>query len=898
MPPPKKPKSGPTSAEQFLSKEELSKLTNVELATAASTPAATPPASSGEDETPTKSKHGREGVSKKLAHDNKGHVHILKELCAKRDESVKVEYLPETSLPARKGKSPPHNAEHLDNPRPDKNATAASSASGRAQREKNLHDTLSLKMPGKNMPPFGHVLASKTTEGHYIQVLERQGQQLVSETVITQVQHQHQQQQHPQQQQQQQPNVVPAFCQSMIQLPPSNTSLTRSCTSTTFSGASALVNQLPPYLQDNSSVCSPHSQTTTSEPYDLSLKKVCAPFGRGVDVDLKYHPDISPSSTGTLPAAAFVAFAATGQQHSALGDHDKLLLTSTGRYLNNTQGISTKCTSDTTQFLQGDGIPGLKSTMLTQVTPNVMSILTGGKPTVLLSDQVQTFPVAPLSRSSVSTDSGISGKESLPGSPLGVKRRCLELLGNHMNSLTYAGFDTFNSTSFTSDLAIKQNVLHVRECSGTKSPKEEGRMVSPGACIPVQVQHAQSMLPAGAHPQAPTSTTTDGLDPEKKFLPPIDPRTNLVPAPHPKQEMPSVSGTSTKLCQVCNDNASGFHYGVWSCEGCKAFFKRSIQGPVDYVCPATNNCTIDKHRRKSCQACRLRKCYEVGMNKGSQRKERKSSGGSAGKGKRCRADSTDAAINSTSGGSAKCAKRSRCHMILEALQKADLPVLESYHNHNLPPTRIHLLNTLVKLADRELVYLINWAKHVPGYTDLSLSDQVHLIECCWMELLLLNCAFRSMDHEGKRLVFAPDFHLDRHHWNITGMTEILEQVAAVSEQMVQYSVGKEELLLLQATVLVNAEVRRLASFSKIQEMRQLIVGALMEVVQKYHADDVQHFASMLLLLTHIRQAGERGIACFQQLKREGCVTFCDLLTEMLEAHNSTAERKQELEQLD
>lgn len=97
---------------------------------------------------------------------------------------------------------------------------------------------------------------------------------------------------------------------------------------------------------------------------------------------------------------------------------------------------------------------------------------------------------------------------------------------------------------------------------------------------------------------------------------------------------------------------------------------------------------------------------------------------------------------------------------------------------------------------------------------------------------------------------------------------------------------------------VYSEVRRLASFSKIQEMRQLIVGALMEVVQKYHADDVQHFASMLLLLTHIRQAGERGIACFQQLKREGCVTFCDLLTEMLEAHNSTAERKQELEQLD
>ena len=73
-----------------------------------------------------------------------------------------------------------------------------------------------------------------------------------------------------------------------------------------------------------------------------------------------------------------------------------------------------------------------------------------------------------------------------------------------------------------------------------------------------------------------------------------------------------------RFCAVCSDMASGYHYGVWSCEGCKAFFKRSTQGvePV-YVCPATNSCTIDKQRRKSCQSCRLKKCFAVGMIKGS-----------------------------------------------------------------------------------------------------------------------------------------------------------------------------------------------------------------------------------------------------------------------------------------
>lgn len=77
------------------------------------------------------------------------------------------------------------------------------------------------------------------------------------------------------------------------------------------------------------------------------------------------------------------------------------------------------------------------------------------------------------------------------------------------------------------------------------------------------------------------------------------------------------SANSTGLvCIVCGDVSSGKHYGILACNGCSGFFKRSVRRKLIYRCQAgTGQCIIDKAHRNQCQACRLKKCMKMGMNK-------------------------------------------------------------------------------------------------------------------------------------------------------------------------------------------------------------------------------------------------------------------------------------------
>ena len=68
--------------------------------------------------------------------------------------------------------------------------------------------------------------------------------------------------------------------------------------------------------------------------------------------------------------------------------------------------------------------------------------------------------------------------------------------------------------------------------------------------------------------------------------------------------------------------SSGKHYGILACNGCSGFFKRSVRRRLIYRCQAgTGLCMIDKAHRNQCQACRLKKCITMGMNKDGKHKK-------------------------------------------------------------------------------------------------------------------------------------------------------------------------------------------------------------------------------------------------------------------------------------
>ncbi|GAA40423.2 nuclear receptor subfamily 4 group A member 3, partial [Clonorchis sinensis] len=139
-------------------------------------------------------------------------------------------------------------------------------------------------------------------------------------------------------------------------------------------------------------------------------------------------------------------------------------------------------------------------------------------------------------------------------------------------------------------LSYNLSSLTYRRPSSATSPIEQRHMTSDSSSSdPLTSSPA---LPRAMSCKVPTFPTSSGMMPVKQ-----------------------VDVDFNQQCLVCGDSAACQHYGVRTCEGCKGFFKRTIQKNAQYVCLQSKNCVVDKRRRNRCQYCRFQKCLKVGMVK-------------------------------------------------------------------------------------------------------------------------------------------------------------------------------------------------------------------------------------------------------------------------------------------
>ncbi|XP_055348194.1 nuclear receptor ROR-alpha B-like [Paramacrobiotus metropolitanus] len=87
--------------------------------------------------------------------------------------------------------------------------------------------------------------------------------------------------------------------------------------------------------------------------------------------------------------------------------------------------------------------------------------------------------------------------------------------------------------------------------------------------------------------------------------------------------LPVDSCISVPRCRICGARSTGLHYGVISCEGCKAFYKRAIKNSLKYACHFGSRCVMTSKTSGRCKACRFRRCEEEGMSAQAMRQNKK-----------------------------------------------------------------------------------------------------------------------------------------------------------------------------------------------------------------------------------------------------------------------------------
>ncbi|XP_025111647.1 retinoic acid receptor RXR isoform X1 [Pomacea canaliculata] len=340
--------------------------------------------------------------------------------------------------------------------------------------------------------------------------------------------------------------------------------------------------------------------------------------------------------------------------------------------------------------------------------------------------------------------------------------------------------------------------------------------------------------------------------------------------PSPSPGMPHSSLHNKHICAICGDRASGKHYGVYSCEGCKGFFKRTVRKDLTYACRDDKNCMIDKRQRNRCQYCRYMKCLQQGM-----KREACLSTAAVQEERQRVKEKGDGEVESTSGANSD--------MPVEQILEAELAVEPKLETFIDTQKQRDPVTNICQAADKQLFTLVEWAKRIPHFTELPLEDQVILLRAGWNELLIGGFSHRSVAVKDG-ILLATGLHVHRSSAHQAGVGTIFDRVLTeLVAKMREMKMDKTELGCLRAIVLFNPDAKGLSAVSEVEQLREKVYASLEEYCKTRYPDEPGRFAKLLLRLPALRSI---GLKCLEHLfffKLIGDTPIDTFLMEMLES---------------
>ncbi|VDN02428.1 unnamed protein product [Thelazia callipaeda] len=293
-------------------------------------------------------------------------------------------------------------------------------------------------------------------------------------------------------------------------------------------------------------------------------------------------------------------------------------------------------------------------------------------------------------------------------------------------------------------------------------------------------------------------------------------------------------------CVVCGDNATGLHYRAITCEGCKGFFRRTVQREIQYKCKNDENCIINKLSRNMCQFCRFQKCTENGMmrslvlNHEERLAKRKIIDENRSKRK---GENLQKVFKDYIRGNKIDESKPRIDSITRSYCKILDNELECKFESSVPSKRLAAIISLIKCRIQQ------FAQTIEVYETLSEEEQEELISNSWLLVRILQIS-HEYNFRDRCLFLGNDTTYIASGIKYTELddeTKIFENLIDLAERLISLEFGYQHLALLSAMLIFNP--RNIKTSHEKLEKAHMEFGRFLQCITE--GDDEESFDALI-----------------------------------------------------